>query len=134
MIRRQRFYDRVFTFLSAASVLLAAAGLFSVMSYTVGRRLREFAVRQALGASPREVLRLVLRGAFELALGGTAFGALLSFWASAGVSTVLFGVKNTDPISLIIAELTLLVVTMLAAIVPAVRAMRADPVEVLRAT
>ena len=116
-------------FSSAASVLLAAAGLFSVMSYTVGRRLREFAVRQALGASPREVLRLVLRGAFELALGGTAFGALLSFWASAGVSAVLFGVKNTDPISLIIAELTLLVVTMLASLVPAVRAMRADPVE-----
>jgi putative ABC transport system permease protein len=134
MIRRERFYDRVFSFLSGASVLLAAAGLFSIMSYTVGRRLREFAVRQALGASPREVLRLVLRGAFELALGGTAFGALLSFWASAGVSTVLFGVKNTDPVSLVIAELTLLTVTMLASLVPAVRAMRADPVEVLRAT
>jgi predicted permease len=134
VMRRQLFYDRVFSFLSAASVLLAAAGLFSVMSYTVGQRLREFAVRQALGASPNEVLRLVLRGAFELALGGTAFGALLSFWASAGVSTVLFGVKNTDPISLIIAEAILLSITMIASLVPAVRAMRADPVEVLRAT
>ena len=116
------------------SVMLLAAGLFSVMSYTVGRRLREFAVRQALGAAPSEILHLVLRGAFELALGGTAFGALLSFWASAGVSTVLFGVKNTDPVSLIIAEGTLLAVTMLASLLPAVRAMRADPVEVLRAT
>jgi putative ABC transport system permease protein len=134
MMRRQQFYKQVFSFLSGASVLLAAAGLFSVMSYTVGRRLREFAVRQALGASPSEVLRLVMRGAFELAIGGTAFGALLSFWASAGVSTVLFGVKNTDPVSLVIAECTLLAVTMIASLVPAVRAMRADPVEVLRAT
>lgn len=133
MIRRQQFYERVFSFLSGASVLLAAAGLFSVMSYTVGRRLREFAVRQALGASPIGVLRLVMRSAFELALGGTAFGALLSFWASAGVSSVLFGVKNTDPVSLIVAEGTLLAVTMVASLVPAIRAMRADPVEVLRA-
>ncbi|MFI5233480.1 MAG: ABC transporter permease [Gemmatimonadales bacterium] len=133
-IRFKQFYDRVFSFLGVASLVLGAAGLFSVMSYTVGQRLREFAVRQALGASPRDVLRLVMRGAFELALGGTAFGALLSFWASAGVSTVLVGVKNTDPVSLVIAEITLLSVTMIASLVPAYRAMKADPVEVLRAT
>jgi putative ABC transport system permease protein len=133
MIRQKQFFERVFSFLSAASVLLGAAGLFSVMSYTVGRRLREFAVRQALGASPRSVLWLVMRGSFELALGGTAFGALLSFWASAGVSTVLFGIKNTDPVSLVIAEATLLTVTMVASLIPAVRAMRADPVDALRA-
>ena len=133
-LRYRQFYERMFSFLSAASLLLGAAGLFSVMSYTVSQRLREFAVRQALGASPRDVLRLVMRGAFELALGGTAFGALLSFWASAGVSTVLFGVKNTDPVSLIIAEGTLLAVTMIASLVPALRAMRADPVDVLRST
>lgn len=95
---------------------------------------RVFAVRQALGASPRDVLRPVMRGAFELALGGTAFGALLSFWASAGASTVLFGVKNTDPVSLVVAEATLLAVTMIASLVPAYRATKADPVEVLRAT
>ncbi|HXD22085.1 MAG TPA: ABC transporter permease [Gemmatimonadaceae bacterium] len=134
LLRLHRFYDGIFSFLSAASLILAAGGLFSVLSYTVSQRLREFAVRQALGASPRQVLRLVMRNAFELALGGTAFGALLSFWASAGVSTALFGVKNTDPVSLVIAELTLLAVTMLASLVPAYRAMKADPVEVLRAT
>jgi len=134
MVRTQTFYDRLFSFLGAASLFLGAAGLFSVMSYAVGQRLREFAVRQALGAAPRDVLRLVMRGAFELALGGTAIGALLSFWASAGVTMALFGVKNTDPVSLVIAEATLLFVTMLASLVPALRAMRADPVEVLRAT
>ena len=134
MLRIEQFFDRVFSFLSAASLLLGAAGLFSVMSYTVSQRLREFAVRQALGAAPRDVLKLVMRGALELALGGTAFGALLSFWASAGVSTVLFGVKNTDPVSLVVAEITLLAVTMVASLIPAIRAMRADPVDVLRST
>jgi putative ABC transport system permease protein len=134
MVRMHVFFDRLFSFLGTASLLLGAAGLFSVMSYAVGQRLREFAVRQALGATPRDVLRLVLRGAFELALGGTAIGALISFWASAGVSAALFGVKNTDPVSLVVAEATLLLVTMLASLVPALRAMRADPVEVLRAT
>ncbi|MGH7656330.1 MAG: FtsX-like permease family protein, partial [Gemmatimonadaceae bacterium] len=133
-LRYQRFYDQLFSFLGTAALLLGAAGLFSVMSYTVGQRLREFAVRQALGATPADVARLVLRGALELALGGTAVGALLSFWASAGVSTALWGVKNTDPVSLVVAEATLLAVMMLASLVPAVRAMRADPVEVLRAT
>lgn len=133
-VRMHRFMDGIFSFLSVASLLLAAGGLFSVMSYTVGQRLREFAVRQALGASPKQVLRLVMSGAFELALGGTAFGALLSFWASAGVSSALWGVKNTDPVSLVIAEATLLAVTMIASLVPAYRAMRADPVDVLRAT
>jgi predicted permease len=134
LLRYREFYRQIFSFLSVASLLLGATGLFSVMSYSVGQRLREFAVRQALGASPRDVLRLVMRGAFELALGGTAFGALLSFWASAGVSTQLFGVKNTDPVALIVAELTLLAVTMVASLVPALRAMRADPVDVLRST
>jgi putative ABC transport system permease protein len=134
MVRMHVFFDRLFSFLGTAALLLGAAGLFSVMSYAVGQRLREFAVRQALGATPRDVLRLVLRSGFELALGGTAIGALLSFWASAGVSAALFGVKNTDPISLVVAEGTLLLVTMLASLVPAIRAMRADPVEVLRAT
>jgi ABC-type antimicrobial peptide transport system permease subunit len=77
----------------------------------------------------------VVVAALSLSLGlGTAIGALLSFWASAGVSMALFGVKNTDPVSLVIAEATLLAVTMLASLVPALRAMRADPVDVLRAT
>lgn len=133
-MRLSRFFDQLFSFLGFSALFLGATGLFSVLSYTVGQRLREFAVRQALGAAPMNILRLVLRGAFELALGGTAFGALLSFWASAGVSSVLFGVKNTDPVSLVLAEVTLMLAALLASLVPAARAMRTDPVEVLRAT
>jgi ABC-type antimicrobial peptide transport system permease subunit len=96
--------------------------------------MREFAVRVALGASPQQVLAVVLKNGFEFALAGTAFGALLSFWASEGVKGMFYGILITDPIALVIAEVTLLAVAMIASIVPALRAARADPVEVLRAT
>ena len=133
-IRFAMFFAQLFGFIATAAMLLGVAGLFSVLSYAVSQRMREFAVRSALGATQADLVRLVLRYALELSLAGTAIGALLSFWASAGVSGYLWGVKNTDPVSLVVAELTLLAVTMAAALVPAYRAARADPVEVLRAT
>lgn len=133
-IRYATFFEDLFGFIAIAAMLLAAAGLFSVLSYAVSQRMREFAVRRALGASQRDLMRVVLLYALEMSLAGTAIGALLSFWASAGVSAILWGVKETDPVSLVVAELTLLAVTLVASLVPALRAMRADPVEVLRAS
>ena len=132
-IRGATFFARLFGFIATTAMLLGAAGLFSVLSYAVSQRMREFAVRSALGATQRDLLKVVLTYALEMSLAGTAIGALLSFWASAGVSGFLYGVKNTDPVSLVVAELTLLAITMAAAVVPAVRATHADPVEVLRA-
>lgn len=132
-IRGATFFARLFGFIATTAMLLGAAGLFSVLSYAVSQRMREFAVRSALGATQRDLLKVVLAYALEMSLAGTAIGALLSFWASAGVSGLLYGVKNTDPVSLVVAELTLLAITMAAAAIPAVRATRADPVEVLRA-
>jgi predicted permease len=131
-LRFHQFFERIFSFLGTAALLLGASGLFSVLSYSVGQRMREFAVRLALGATAPNVLRLVLRSGFELAIGGTAIGALLSFWASALVTGLLYGVKNTDPVALVVAEATLLLVTMVASLLPALRAMRANPVEILR--
>jgi predicted permease len=133
-IRYKAFFAQLFAFIATAAMLLGAAGLFSVLSYAVSQRMREFAVRSALGASRRDLLNVVMRYALEMSLAGTAIGALLSFWASTGVSSYLWGVKNTDPVSLVVAELTLLIITMAAALIPAIRATRADPVEVLRAT
>ena len=132
-IRFAMFFAQLFGFIATAAMLLGVAGLFSVLSYAVSRRMREFAVRSALGATQADLVRVVLRYALELSLAGTAIGALLSFWASAGVSGYLWGVKNTDPASLVVAEIILLAVTMAAALVPAYRAARADPVDVLRA-
>jgi len=133
-IRFATFFARLFGFIASTAMLLGAAGLFSVLSYAVSQRMREFAVRSALGATQRDLLKVVLQYALEMSLAGTAIGALLSFWASAGVSGYLFGVKNTDPRSLVLAELLLLAVTMAASLVPAYRATRADPVDVLRSS
>ena len=133
-IRANRIFEQFLSVLTFAALILGVTGLFSVLSYSVGQRMREFAVRQALGATRRNIVRVVLTSAFEMALGGTAIGALLSFWASAGISWRLFGVKNTDPGSLLIAEATLMAVAMAAALVPALRAMRSDPVEILRSS
>jgi hypothetical protein len=133
-VRYRTFFAQLFGFIATAAMILGAAGLFSVLSYAVSQRMREFAVRTALGATRRDLLKVVFTYALEMSLAGTAIGALLSFWASAGVSAYLYGVKNTDPVSLVVAELVLLTITMLTAFIPAVRATRADPVEVLRAT
>jgi predicted permease len=133
IVRAMRYFVQVFAALGFAALALGALGLFSVMSYAVGQRSREFAVRVSLGATPSNVLRVVLRSAAELALGGAAIGALLSFWASAGLSAALFGVKNTDPVSLIVSEAALIGVCLLASLGPALRASRANPLEVIRA-
>jgi predicted permease len=128
-----RFFTRTLTFIGVCALLLAVLGLFSVLSFTVGRRMREFAVRLALGATPRQVLMVVMKDGFETALGGTAIGALLSFWASAGLSGMFFGMTITDPIALIIAEAALLLAATVASLVPGMRATKADPMDVLRA-
>lgn len=132
-VQYMSYFVRVFGALGFAALLLSALGVFSVLSYVVGQRTREFAVRVSLGASPGNLIKVVMRSALEFALGGTAIGALLSFWASAGLSGLLFGVKNTDPMSLVIAETVLIGTCILAALVPALRASRADPLEILRA-
>ena len=96
--------------------------------------MREFAVRIALGARSEDVLRLVLRDGLELAMGGTALGAVGGIWAGTLLSKLLYNVEPTDVIALVAAESILLLVTILACLIPALRAMRANPVEILRAT
>jgi ABC-type antimicrobial peptide transport system permease subunit len=133
-LAEERYLALVFSLLGAASLALGAAGLFSVVSYIASQRMREFAVRVALGATRESVARLVLREAFIMALGGTGIGAGLGMWAGFLIWERLWGVYPVDAVSLIAAEVTLLIVTMMACLVPAMRAMRADPVEVMRAT
>ncbi|MGH7654722.1 MAG: FtsX-like permease family protein [Gemmatimonadaceae bacterium] len=134
MLRGRYFVAGVFALLGAASLALAAAGLFSVLAFAVGQRMREFAVRIALGAQSADVLRLVLRDGIELALGGTAIGAIGGMWACSLLTKVLYDVNPTDVTALVTAEVILLLVTLLASAVPALRAMKADPVVVLRAS
>jgi putative ABC transport system permease protein len=133
-IRSARYVGRLFVLLGVSSLVLAAAGLFSVLSYIVSQRMREFAVRIALGAQRTDVVRLVLRDAMIMALAGTAIGAGFGMWTGFLIWNVLWGVYPVDAEALIIAEATLLLATLAACAVPAIRATRADPLEVMRAS
>jgi hypothetical protein len=132
-VQNEWFLSLLFVLLGFASLLLGAAGLFSVISYIAGQRSREFAVRIALGASRPDILRLVMHEALVMALGGTAVGAGLGMWAGFLLWRQMWGVYPVDAGALIAGETTLLLVTMLACLVPALRATRANPVDVLRA-
>ncbi|HEV8411288.1 MAG TPA: FtsX-like permease family protein, partial [Gemmatimonadaceae bacterium] len=132
-VRVEQFLSLLFVLLGLASLLLGAAGLFSVISYIAGQRNREFAVRIALGASKQNVLRLVMKEAFVMALGGTAVGAGLGMWAGFLLWNKMWGVYPVDAQALIGGEVTLLLVTMVACLAPALRATKANPVDVLRA-
>ncbi|MGH7654171.1 MAG: ABC transporter permease [Gemmatimonadaceae bacterium] len=133
-MHQNRSLMRAFLSIGFASLALAAAGLFAVMSYTVNQRMREFAVRVAIGAQRGHLWRLVVRDAATMALGGTALGAFGGFFAGSLLGGGLYGVNPTDVISLMLAELVLLGVAFGTCVVPALRAGRADPVGILRAT
>jgi predicted permease len=134
MLSAREFTAKVFIGLGVASLVLAAAGLFSVLSYSVGQRMREFAVRLALGADRNDVIGLVMRDGVVMALGGTAIGALFGMWAGFLLNSFLWGVYPLDVEALVLAEAILFAVTMLSCLAPALRATRADPLEILRAT
>jgi len=128
------FLAKVFVGMGVVGLALAALGLYGVLAYAVTERTREFAVRVALGAERRTIFRMVMHDGLVMLLAGTgvgAFGALASAYL---LNAVLVAVYPTDVISLIIAEAVLIGVGLAAALVPARRAMRADPIEILRAT
>jgi predicted permease len=128
--------ERLVAMLSAAfgalAVILAAIGLYGVMSYAVTRQRSDFGVRMALGASPRRILHLVLQRAGLLLGAGLIMGLVLTIWAAGYVRTLLFEVEPRDTATLIAAATLLLTVGFAAAAVPAWRASRIDPAKVLR--
>ena len=116
----------------AMALILAAAGIFGVISYSVSRRTHEFGIRMALGASQNEILRLVLKEALHLALAGVAAGIAAALGLTRLISSLLFGVRATDPATLIVLPLLLTGAALLAAYLPARRATRVDPMAALR--
>ena len=134
ILKVERFLSSMFAVLGLSSLILGAAGLFSVISYIANQRNREFAVRLALGAPAASVLRLVMRDALTMSLGGTAIGAGAGMWAGFMLWDKMWGVYPVDVGALLGAEVALLAVTMLACLAPAIRASRADPLEIIRAS
>ena len=113
-------------------LLLAAVGLYSVMSYTVTQRIPEIGIRIAMGATPRNVIGMVVGQGMALAAAGVAVGAAASLAATRMVSSMLYGVNAADPLTFGLAGLFLGAVALLAAWLPAFRATRIDPISALR--
>ena len=117
---------------AAIAVLAAAGGLFSVLSYAVGRRRREFGIRTALGASPVQIGRLVFRDGMGVAVAGIAVGAAAAWSLARALASLQYGVTITDPLTWVVVLGLLGCTTAAASWRPAREAMRADPVLLLR--
>ncbi len=117
---------------AGVAVLTAAGGLFSLLTYVVGRRRREFGIRTALGASPRQMRRLVFRGAAAVVVPGVAAGALGGWFVARSLAAFQYGVTTTDPAIWSGVLGTIALVSAVAAWRPALEAMRVDPVRLLR--
>jgi predicted permease len=129
---RERIIAIISGFFGALALLLAGIGLYGVTSYAVSRRRVEIGIRMALGADAQTVIRLVVRRVAILVGLGVAIGAALSFYATKFVSALVFGLEPRDPFTFIAAAVVLAAVGGLAAWLPAQRASRIDPIEVLR--
>jgi putative ABC transport system permease protein len=127
-----RFTMALFTAFAVLGLALAAAGIYSVLSFHVTRRTHELGVRMALGASRGHVLSLMLRMGTQLVLVGLVVGAAASFAATRLLRSQLFGVEPADPLSYIAVVAVLAVVTLAACYVPARRAAAVDPMVALR--
>ena len=129
---RARFNTLLLTLFAGLATLLAAVGIFGVMNYSLTLRTREIGLRMALGAQHREVLMLMLRQGLRLTLVGTAIGLAGALALTRLMSSLLFGVDTADPATFAIIVLLLIVVSVVACYLPALRATRIDPLIALR--
>jgi predicted permease len=123
----------VFAAFGAIALLLAVLGVYGVKSYVVSRRTREFGIRIATGANPRTLLWQVLREGGRTTAIGIALGLLLAVGAGQFLQSLLYGINGIEPVVLIAAPLILFASSLLASLVPALRATRVDPTVALRA-
>jgi predicted permease len=136
-VRSALYTDRLIVQLAgtmgAIGLVLAAIGLFGVVSFTVTRRTREIGVRIALGAARSEIMRMVFGRALVLAALGITFGAGMAIGFARLMTSVVYGVSVRDPLTIIAAATTMILVTIAGAAIPARRAASVDPIQALRA-
>jgi putative ABC transport system permease protein len=128
----RRFNMFLLGLFAVLALILAAIGIYGIMAFSVGQRTHEIGVRMALGARSSDVLKLVLRNGLGLALIGIVLGLAIAFAATRVLSTLLYGVSATDPMTFFGEALLLAFVALLACYIPARRATKVDPLEALR--
>ena len=131
-IARQRLNMMLLAIFGSAGLLMAAIGVYGVMSYSVQQRTQELGVRMALGAQASNLRNMVIRQGMTLTLIGVVVGAGGAFWLTHFLKSFLFGVKPLDPISFIATPLLLSFVALVSIWAPAIRATRVDPMTALR--
>lgn len=131
-VAERRFYMLALALFAAVAVVLAAAGIYGVVSYSVTQRTHEIGVRVALGAGACEVLAMVLAQALRLAVTGLALGLAAAFALTRLLAALLFGVSPKDPLTFLLISLLLGAVAVAAAWLPARRAADLDPLNALR--
>ncbi|HKU73430.1 MAG TPA: ABC transporter permease [Pyrinomonadaceae bacterium] len=131
-VRDKSLNTTLLSVLAGVSLLLAVIGVYGVMSYTVAQHTREIGIRMALGARPQSILKLIMGRGFVLVSVGVVVGVLASFGLTRFIENMLFGITPTDPLTFVVIISILGVVALLACLIPAQRAMRVDPIVVLR--
>ena len=131
-ISDQILIARLSSVFAGLALLLAAIGLYGILSYSVAGRTREIGVRMALGAQRGSVLKMILQEAGILVSVGVVIGIPSAILASRLFSSMLFGLKSTDPVSMLLVVAVLLAITLLASYIPARRATKVDPMIALR--
>jgi putative ABC transport system permease protein len=128
----RRFVMVLLELFGAVALLMTAVGVYGVISYSVGERTREIGIRAALGASRRDILRLIVGGGLAVVCAGLAVGVLIALAATRFLEGSLYNVSTTDPATFLGVAVVLLAVALVAQSVPIARAMRVDPTVALR--
>jgi len=130
--RDQRYLAALFSILAGIALLLAAIGLYGLISQSITQRTHELGIRMALGATPPETMAAVMKPGILLALAGIGAGYALSLVAVRFLEHLLWGVRPTDPLTFVTMAAILLLVAALASLAPALRILRMDPAQTLR--
>jgi putative ABC transport system permease protein len=129
---RRQFALSLMAIFAVSALLLAALGLYGVMAFVVSQRAQEFGIRLALGAKPRDILGLAFRPGLMLTATGTIVGLGASIVVTRLMASLLFGVSASDPMTFAVVPVLLGIVTMAACFIPARRATRVSPMDVLK--